>query len=78
MTSRKAIGKALRDLRKRARKTLQDSASICGHDKQWLSNIESGIRRLTFDDAKLLTEYYGSNLSELSNLADSYEMSDIK
>lgn len=73
MTSKKAVGKAVRDIRIKANKTLQEGGEACGHGKQWLSNIESGIRRLTFNDAKTLTDFYGSTLKELAELSDYYD-----
>lgn len=73
MASKKAVGKAIRELRMKANKTLQESGIACGHEKQWLSNIESGRRRLTFDDAKILTNFYGVKLSDLADLSDYYE-----
>lgn len=43
MTSNKAVGLALRDFRRQANKTLQESAQKCGHTKSWLSDIEQAL-----------------------------------
>lgn len=66
----KITGLALKTLREQADKTLEESARQCGYGKAWLSNIESGIRRLTFDDAKTLTKFYGVDVQVLADLED--------
>lgn len=73
MTNKKAVGRAIRELRLKADKTLQEASAVCGHEKQWLSNVESGRRRLTFDDAKALTNFYGFTVNDLAELSDDYD-----
>ncbi len=68
----KAVGLAIRQLRLDAQKTLMDSAKKCNNTKNWLVNIESGRRRLSFPDAKILCDYYGTDLNRLSQLCDDY------
>ena len=68
--SNKIVGLAIKTLRERAGKTLEQSARQCGHGKSWLGNIESGTRKLTFDDAKILTRFYGADVQVLSDLED--------
>lgn len=73
MTNKKAVGRAIKELRLKADKTLKETSAVCGHEKQWLSNIESGIRRLSFDDAKTLTSFYECTLNDLAELSDYYD-----
>lgn len=73
MLSEQAIGMALKQLRQNANKTLIQSSRQCGHGKTWLSNIEAGTRRLTFDDAKTLCDFYGVTLRDLSDLSEVFE-----
>lgn len=68
----KAVGLAIRQLRIDAQKTLMESAKTCGNTKNWLVNIESGRRRITFHDAKTLCEFYNADLSALAELTDKY------
>lgn len=65
-----AIGLAIRKLRLDAKKTLKESAERCNNTKNWLVNIESGRRRLSFPDAKTLCEFYNSDVRTLSELTD--------
>ena len=69
----RAVGLAIRQLRIEAQKTLIESAKMCDNTKNWLVNIESGRRRLTFPDAKVLCEFYGVELNRLAELTDKYE-----
>lgn len=68
-----AYGMALRTLREKAGKTLEESARQCGHTRMWLSNIERGTKRIYFEDAKILVDYYGYTLSYLAELVDIFE-----
>lgn len=68
-----AVGKAIKTLRLKSDKTLKESALQCGKTTAWLSNIEQGIRRLTFDDAVILVDFYGYDLNYLSQLVKTFE-----
>lgn len=68
----KAVGLAIRQLRIDAQKTLKESAKMCDNTKNWLTNIEMGRRRLSFPDAKVLCEFYGTDVNTLSQLSDKY------
>lgn len=68
----KAVGLAIRQLRIEAQKTLMESAKTCNNTKNWLVNIESGRRRITFRDAKTLCEFYNVEVSVLAELTDKY------
>ena len=68
----KAVGLAIRQLRIDAQKTLMESAKTCNNTKNWLVNIESGRRRITFHDAKTLCEFYGVQVSVLAELTNKY------
>lgn len=70
MTNNKTVGAAIRELRKRSGKTVNDSAQRCGHTRSWLSDIESGRRALDFNDAKDLCTFYGFTLQDLSEACD--------
>lgn len=73
----KIVGLAIRTLRKKAGRTLQQSAEKCEHTTSWLADIESGRRSLDFNDARTLCIYYGYTLSDLSELFDSIENNGI-
>lgn len=72
MTNNKVVGASIRELRKKAGKTLRESAQRCNHTVSWLSDIESGRRALDFSDAKTLCTFYGFTLSDLSRACDRY------
>lgn len=77
----KVTGAAIRYLRKKAGRTLKESAEYCGHTASWLSDIEAGRRALDFNDAKSLCALYGCTLMDLSETFDIYnaiEFTDIK
>lgn len=73
MLSELAIGMALKQLRLNANKTLLQASKQCGHGKTWLSNIECGTRRLMFEDARTLCDFYGVTLKDLSDLSEHFE-----
>ena len=68
----KIAGSAIRELRKKAGKTLRESAEKCGHTTSWLSDIESGRRSLDFNDARDLCVFYGFTLADLSDAYDKH------
>ena len=77
----KVAGAAIRYLRKKAGRTLKESAEHCNHTSSWLSDIESGRRALDFNDARDLCKFYNCTLSDLSDtfdIYDSIEFTDIK
>lgn len=61
-------GKALRYARTKANKTLEESAKICGHTKAWLSDIERGSRRISFENAMKLLEFYNADFDEIREM----------
>jgi transcriptional regulator with XRE-family HTH domain len=70
MNDNKVTGIAIKTLRKKANRTLRESAEQCGHTTSWLSDIESGRRALDFNDARVLCKYYGFTLTDLSDTFD--------
>ncbi len=72
MIQNNAVGMALKEIRTKAGKTLDESAKICGHTKSWLADIESGRRTLDFKDALTLTSFYDSTMQHLSDLCNDY------
>lgn len=61
-------GNALRHARISANKTLEESAKICGHTKAWLSDIERGSRRISFDEAMKLLYFYDADFDEIREI----------
>lgn len=61
-------GRILRYMRTNANKTLEESAKLCGHTKAWLSDIERGSRRIAFDDAMKLLEFYNADFDEIREM----------
>lgn len=68
-----AYGMALRTLREKANKTLEESAQQCGHHKMWLSNIERGVKRIYFEDATKLVKFYGYSMDYLVELVEIFD-----
>lgn len=66
-------GKALRELRNKARLTMLEVSSKQGKTKSWLSEIENGRKNIYFADAKWLCELYGVTVQDLADLIDIHE-----
>jgi len=67
---RKILGQVVFEMRSRARLTQEQAADAAGVSRKYLSDLERGARRPSFDGVVLLTRAFGTTLVEF---AEEYE-----
>ena len=71
MTELERQGKVLETLRKRANRTQEQGARVCGHGRSWINDIEKGRVDIKLSDARKIVESYGFTLNDYTALYDS-------
>lgn len=61
-------GKALELLRKKANRTQEEGASLLGHGRSWLNDIEKGRMNISLSNGRKLIEFYGFNLNDFAEI----------
>lgn len=68
MTDKSKVGMALRNIRtKNTDFSVTEVARKVGKSKVWLSQIETGKRKIYFDDVQELCDIYGIDMSSLGD-----------